>query len=31
MKELMNNHEIASLMDELNFKTIKTLMKDSEN
>lgn len=27
----MNNPEIASLMDGLNFKTIKTLMKDSEN
>lgn len=31
MEELMSNSEIASLMDGLNFKTIKTLMKDSEN
>lgn len=31
MEGLMNNPEFASLMDGLNFKTIKTLMKDPEN
>lgn len=31
MEGLMNNPEFSSLMDGLNFKTIKTLMKDPEN